>query len=107
MFYMLGNNSNCPIPAKSVVIQDEVVSIKGLPMEIANFASVRTYFKNITVATLIFEIRDSQLLINFESRFILILNLKLNYISVLYSSFSFRTLSTITIFCYKLGEITT
>ena len=43
MFYMLGNDSTCPVPTKSVVIQDEVLTISDLPLDIANLASVRIY----------------------------------------------------------------
>ncbi|XP_052281214.1 uncharacterized protein LOC127878722 [Dreissena polymorpha] len=31
MFYLLGNESYCPIPSKSVVIQDELISIPSVP----------------------------------------------------------------------------
>ncbi|XP_045156354.1 uncharacterized protein LOC123522908 isoform X2 [Mercenaria mercenaria] len=50
MFYMLGNDTDCPIPSKSVVIQDEMVNIPSLPMEIANMANrmfqIRLHFKD-------------------------------------------------------------
>ncbi|XP_060606650.1 uncharacterized protein LOC132758960 [Ruditapes philippinarum] len=50
MYYMLGNDSTCPVPTKSVVIQDEMLTIANLPIELANFASrmfeIRLHFKD-------------------------------------------------------------
>lgn len=43
MFYLLANESACPIQSKSVLIQDESIDLPDLPMEIANLANVNNY----------------------------------------------------------------
>jgi len=42
MFYMLANESYCPIPSKSIVIQNEAIHLPPVPGAIIDLANVST-----------------------------------------------------------------
>ena len=42
MFYMLANESYCPIPSKSIVIQNEAIHLPPVPEAIIDLANVST-----------------------------------------------------------------